>query len=191
MTIRARSTISSHPLGRGKRSKPFTAIRSDQGCAMSNEQIASFLNTYSEEMESDNAAIFAGAGLSRPAGFVDWKMLLKSVAVSLGLDVEKRNQSRRHRSVLLQRPPGQPRAYQQAAAGQIFPRGRDYSEPSHPGASADLDLLDDQLRQADREGPGRRRQTPRRQVYRRSVSVDRAASGCGRLQNARRYLRSG
>lgn len=56
---------------------------------MSNEQIASFLNTYSEEIESDNAAIFAGAGLSRPAGFVDWKMLLKSVAVSLGLDVEK------------------------------------------------------------------------------------------------------
>jgi Sir2- and TIR-associating SLOG family/SIR2-like domain len=56
---------------------------------MSNEQIASFLSTYSEEIESDNAAIFAGAGLSRAAGFVDWKMLLKSVATSLGLDVEK------------------------------------------------------------------------------------------------------
>jgi Sir2- and TIR-associating SLOG family/SIR2-like domain len=56
---------------------------------MSNEQIASFLSTYSDEIESDNAAIFAGAGLSRAAGFVDWKMLLKSVAISLGLDVDK------------------------------------------------------------------------------------------------------
>jgi hypothetical protein len=56
---------------------------------MSNEAINSFLITYSEEIESDNAAVFAGAGLSRAAGFVDWKLLLKSVARSLDLDVEK------------------------------------------------------------------------------------------------------
>lgn len=56
---------------------------------MSDEQISSFLITYSEEIEADNAAIFAGAGLSRAAGFVDWKLLLKSVAASLELDVEK------------------------------------------------------------------------------------------------------
>lgn len=42
---------------------------------MSNEAIRSFLTTYSEELEADNAAIFAGAGLSRAAGFVDWKLL--------------------------------------------------------------------------------------------------------------------
>lgn len=56
---------------------------------MSDEAINSFLLTYSEEIEADNAAIFAGAGLSRAAGFVDWKQLLKSVASSLQLDVEK------------------------------------------------------------------------------------------------------
>ena len=131
---------------------------------MSNEQIASFLNTYSEEMESDNAAIFAGAGLSRPAGFVDWKMLLKSVAVSLGLDVEKESNLVAIAQYYCNARLGS-RGHQQAAAGQILPRGRDHSEPSHPGASADLDLLDDQLRQADREGSGRCRQAPRRQVY--------------------------
>ena len=53
------------------------------------EPIKSFLITYSEEIEADNAAIFAGAGLSRAAGFVDWKLLLKSVATSLDLDIEK------------------------------------------------------------------------------------------------------
>lgn len=56
---------------------------------MSNEQITSFLSAFSEELEADNAAIFAGSGLSRAAGFVDWKMLLASVAKSLNLDVEK------------------------------------------------------------------------------------------------------
>lgn len=56
---------------------------------MAEEQINAFLASYSEEIEADNAAIFAGAGLSRAAGFVDWKLLLKSVALSLDLDVEK------------------------------------------------------------------------------------------------------
>lgn len=56
---------------------------------MSDEAIKSFLITYSEEIEADNAAIFAGAGMSRPAGFVDWKLLLKSVATSLELDVDR------------------------------------------------------------------------------------------------------
>ena len=56
---------------------------------MSNGQIDAFVRTFSEEVEEGNAAIFVGAGLSRPAGFVDWRMLLKSVAEELGLDVEK------------------------------------------------------------------------------------------------------
>ena len=56
---------------------------------MWSEPIKSFLITYSEEIEADNAAIFAGAGLSRAAGFVDWKLLLKSVATALDLDIEK------------------------------------------------------------------------------------------------------
>lgn len=34
------------------------------------------------------AAIFAGAGLSRSAGFVDWKGLLRAFAIELGLDLD-------------------------------------------------------------------------------------------------------
>ncbi len=56
---------------------------------MADEQINAFLASYSEEVDADNAAVFAGAGLSRAAGFVDWKLLLKSVALSLDLDIEK------------------------------------------------------------------------------------------------------
>ena len=58
---------------------------------MNNGQIDAFLRTFPKEVEEGNAAIFAGAGLSRPAGFVDWKMLLKSVADELGLDIDKEN----------------------------------------------------------------------------------------------------
>lgn len=56
---------------------------------MSNGQIDVFVRTFSKEVEEGNAAVFVGAGLSRPAGFVDWRMLLKSMAEELGLDVEK------------------------------------------------------------------------------------------------------
>ena len=56
---------------------------------MTDLDIDAFLRVFSGEIEEENAAIFAGAGMSRSAGFVDWKMLLKSVAASLGLDVEK------------------------------------------------------------------------------------------------------
>ena len=36
-----------------------------------------------------NAAIFAGAGLSRPSGYVDWKELLRPLAFDIDLDVDK------------------------------------------------------------------------------------------------------
>lgn len=41
------------------------------------------------ELSANNLAIFAGAGLSISAGFVDWKGLLKEMATELGLDVDK------------------------------------------------------------------------------------------------------
>jgi hypothetical protein len=43
----------------------------------------------SRELEDGNLAIFAGAGFSRAAGFVDWQTLLKPIAEDLDLDVEK------------------------------------------------------------------------------------------------------
>ena len=51
--------------------------------------IDSFIDTYVEALHDQNAAIFAGAGLSIPAGIVDWKGLLKNIALDIGLDVKK------------------------------------------------------------------------------------------------------
>ena len=42
-----------------------------------------------EEIENNNLAIFAGAGLSIGSGFVDWKNLLRDLAKDIGLDVDK------------------------------------------------------------------------------------------------------
>lgn len=42
-----------------------------------------------KELQADNLAIFAGAGLSKSAGFVDWKNLLTEVAEELDLDIDK------------------------------------------------------------------------------------------------------
>ncbi|WP_204375420.1 SIR2 family protein [Aeromonas veronii] len=42
-----------------------------------------------EAMNNRNLAIFAGAGLSIPAGYVNWKQLLKPIADELDLDIEK------------------------------------------------------------------------------------------------------
>ncbi len=43
----------------------------------------------SDELEAGNLAIFAGAGFSMAAGFVDWKNLLRPIAEDLQLDVER------------------------------------------------------------------------------------------------------
>ena len=48
-----------------------------------------FITDFVVEIKNGDAAIFAGAGLSVPAGFVNWKGLLKDLAEELGLDIEK------------------------------------------------------------------------------------------------------
>ena len=48
-----------------------------------------FIQEFAEAVDHDNAAIFAGAGLSVGAGYVDWKGLLTDIAKSLSLDIEK------------------------------------------------------------------------------------------------------
>lgn len=48
-----------------------------------------FVEDFSSELAERNVAIFAGAGLSVSAGFVDWKGLLKPLADELNLDVDK------------------------------------------------------------------------------------------------------
>jgi hypothetical protein len=42
-------------------------------------------------LQSNSLAVFAGAGLSKSAGFVDWKGLLRTIATDLGLDIDKEN----------------------------------------------------------------------------------------------------
>nr|WP_145405528.1 SIR2 family protein [Paenibacillus xylanexedens] len=56
-----------------------------------NREIELFIRDYTKEIQEDNAAIFAGAGLSIPAGYVNWSQLLKPVADELGLDINKEN----------------------------------------------------------------------------------------------------
>lgn len=50
---------------------------------------ATLIKNLVKELQADNLAIFAGAGLSKPAGYVDWKNLLKEVAEELELDIDK------------------------------------------------------------------------------------------------------
>src|SRR5690606_13570384 len=54
-------------------------------------QIKRFIDKFVKELEEENVAIFAGAGLSVAAGYVDWKNLLAPIAEDIGLDIEKEN----------------------------------------------------------------------------------------------------
>lgn len=54
-----------------------------------NATIKSFITKYVKSLKEGNAAIFAGAGLSVGAGYVDWKNLLKDLAEEIKLDINK------------------------------------------------------------------------------------------------------
>lgn len=48
-----------------------------------------FIRDYAKFLEEGDAALFAGAGLSRTAGYVDWRALLKDIATELRLDIHR------------------------------------------------------------------------------------------------------
>lgn len=48
-----------------------------------------FINDFITEINSGDAAVFAGAGLSAASGFVNWKELLRDLADELKLDIDK------------------------------------------------------------------------------------------------------
>ena len=48
-----------------------------------------FIRELVNELSANNLAVFAGAGLSVAAGFVDWKGLLKDLAEELDLSIDK------------------------------------------------------------------------------------------------------
>lgn len=47
-----------------------------------------FLREYIKAIRDGNAAVFAGAGLSRPSGFVVWRDLLRPLAEDIGLNID-------------------------------------------------------------------------------------------------------
>lgn len=54
--------------------------------AISREQL---ISNYVYQMQSGDAALFVGAGMSRPSGFVDWRGLLKVCAAEINLDINQ------------------------------------------------------------------------------------------------------
>lgn len=48
-----------------------------------------FIQRFLSELEEDNVAIFAGAGLSTSAGYVNWKELLRPLADELSLNIDE------------------------------------------------------------------------------------------------------
>lgn len=47
------------------------------------------IRKYTQAIREGNTGIFAGAGLSRASGYVDWKNLLRPLAKEVALDIEK------------------------------------------------------------------------------------------------------
>lgn len=47
------------------------------------------IKKFTQAIREGNAGIFAGAGLSRASGYVDWKNLLRPLAKNVNLDIEK------------------------------------------------------------------------------------------------------
>jgi hypothetical protein len=51
-------------------------------------EVEAFIRDYVRDLRDDSAAIFAGAGMSKSAGYVDWPSLLADIAEELGLKIE-------------------------------------------------------------------------------------------------------
>jgi len=56
---------------------------------MATNPVSTFVSEYVAAIHDQNAAVFAGAGLSIPAGSVNWKGLLRDIARDVGLDVDQ------------------------------------------------------------------------------------------------------
>jgi len=54
-----------------------------------NRDIESFIKEFVKDLAENNVAVFAGAGMSKSAGYVNWSELLRDIADELGLSVDK------------------------------------------------------------------------------------------------------
>lgn len=52
-------------------------------------EIEVFINDYVKDLYEGTASVFAGAGLSNPAGYVNWSDLMSEIAQDLGLDINQ------------------------------------------------------------------------------------------------------
>jgi len=52
------------------------------------KETEAFISDFAKDLEAGNAAVFAGAGMSRDSGYVNWPDLLRDIASELGLDVD-------------------------------------------------------------------------------------------------------
>lgn len=55
------------------------------------KEIEAFIKDYVKDLSEDSVAIFAGAGMSKSQGYVDWPELLSDIADELGLSIDKEN----------------------------------------------------------------------------------------------------
>lgn len=53
------------------------------------KEIEAFIKIFVKDLAESNVARFAGAGLSKSAGYVDWPGLLRDIADELGLSIDK------------------------------------------------------------------------------------------------------
>lgn len=51
--------------------------------------IHTFINDYVDKLRQGTATIFVGAGMSKAAGYVDWRGLLRDIAIELGLRIDE------------------------------------------------------------------------------------------------------
>lgn len=102
---------------------------------------AEFLTEFGRAMREGEAAAFVGAGLSRAAGFVDWKELLRDFAQDLNLDLEIEQDLTLVAQYHLNREPAQSRERLHAKLVAEFSAEAELS-PAHLGlAKLPLDLV--------------------------------------------------
>ncbi len=53
------------------------------------KEIETFIKDFVKDLRDDNVAIFAGAGMSKSCGYVDWKQLLVEIADELNLKISR------------------------------------------------------------------------------------------------------
>ena len=54
-----------------------------------NREIEAFIKDFVKDLAEDNVAVFAGAGMSKPSGYVNWAELLTEIADELGLQIDR------------------------------------------------------------------------------------------------------